>query len=418
MQETPRIAIIGGGAAGFFAAITAAEKNPAAEILIYESTRKPLAKVLISGGGRCNVTNHCFDPGELVKNYPRGHKELLGPFHHFQPRDTIAWFEKHGVRLKVESDNRVFPVTDSAGTIADCLTRTALSLGVKIKVGTAIRKIARVVSRSGNSEFEIELQDGQTERALWLLLATGGGTSGHRLAQSLGHTIVPPVPSLFTFKISDPRLKNLSGVAFDNIHLFLKSENGRAIEQSGSLLITHWGLSGPAVLKLSAWGARTLHESRYRAELTVNFLPGHTAASGYETLLGHKSEHPRKLIKNTREANLPARYWERILSFLAIPDTTRWADISARDLHALSLELTQAKFKIIGKGQFKEEFVTCGGVSLKEVDFRTMESKVCPGLYLAGEIIDIDGLTGGFNFQNAWTTAWIAGINLASKDRV
>lgn len=414
MPEIPRIAIVGGGAAGFFAAITAAEKNLAAEVVIYESTRKPLAKVLISGGGRCNVTNHCFDPRELVKNYPRGYKELLGPFHHFQPRDTIAWFEKHGVRLKVESDNRVFPVTDNAATIADCLTKTALSLGVIIKTGTVIKGITRAGSKPGNSRFDIELNNGQIERAYWLLLATGGGTSGHHLAQSLGHTIVPPVPSLFTFKISDPRLKNLTGVAFDAVQLFLKSEETRTMEQSGPLLITHWGLSGPAVLKLSAWGARTLHESQYQAELTINFLPHLTPASSYEILLDYKSRHPRKLVRNFQEASLPARYWERILSVLAIPENTRWADISARDLHSLSLELAQAKFKIIGKGPFKEEFVTCGGVSLKEVDFRTMESKVCPGLYLAGEIIDIDGLTGGFNFQNAWTTAWIAGTSLAS----
>ncbi len=405
------IGVIGGGAAGFFGALAAASSNPAARIDILEATRHPLQKVRISGGGRCNVTHHAFDPRDLVKGYPRGAKELLGPFTRFGPRETVEWFETHGVRLKTEDDGRMFPVTDESGTVVDCLLRAASDAGVRLRLGANVKTVS--VTAASSPRFEIELTDGSRSSYDRVLLATGGNPAGCRLAASLGHTIVPGVPSLFTFNVHDPRLAGLAGISFDKVALTLSDGHAKPLKETGPLLITHWGLSGPAVLKLSAWGARMLAECRYQASLGVNFIPDHKPALARQELLAWKAANTRKRITATRLFGISTRYWTRLVHHAGIADDMVWANLSSKALASLLAELTTARFAISGKGVFKEEFVTCGGVKLDEVDFRTMESKVAPGLYLAGEILDIDGITGGFNFQSAWTTGWIAGMSAA-----
>lgn len=409
-----RIAVAGGGAAGFFGAISAATRNPTAEIILLEATHQPLNKVRISGGGRCNVTYHCFDPLELAQGYPRGSKELLGPFSRFQPRDTMNWFEKQGVRLKTEEDRRVFPVTDQSSTVVDCLLNTARKLGVQIRLGARVKSIQQLVIEKNTPQFEIESHNGARERFDRVLLTTGNSPQGHRLAEALGHNIVPCVPSLFTFKISDSRLEGLTGISFEKVKLTLTDSEGNELEQTGPLLITHWGLSGPAVLKLSAWGARMLHQSHYQAELVVNLLPDFSSEEIYRKLVEYKEQNSRKQISTEPAFSIPSRYWSRIVPFVGIPEETTWANLTKEAMSSLLSELTCGCFAVSGKGIFKEEFVTCGGVNLKEVDFKNMQSKVSPGLYLAGEILDIDGITGGFNFQSAWTTGWIAGMSMVA----
>jgi len=403
-----RLGIIGGGAAGIFGAIAAATANHSAEVVVFEATDRPLDKVRISGGGRCNVTHHCFDPAELVGNYPRGHKELRGPFSRFQPRDTVAWFKAHGVELKVEPDGRMFPITDSSRTIIRCLLDTAAAVGADLRLNAGVKAVTR-----DSDGFSIEPHGGRTERFDRVLLATGSSPQGYRFAEALGHAIVPCVPSLFTFKVDDPRLAELAGVAFERIDLTLLGEGRQKLHQSGPMLITHWGLSGPAVLKLSAWGARLLHEHRYRATLKVNFLPDLTAAQIEGELKNCRSRHPKRHAVGECPFPLPKRYWTRIVQTAGATDETTWANLTKEALAGIITELSDASFAIGGKGIFKEEFVTCGGVSLKEVDFKTMQSRRCAGLYFAGELLDIDGVTGGFNFQNAWTTSWIAGGSMA-----
>jgi predicted Rossmann fold flavoprotein len=407
-----RIAVAGGGAAGFFGAISAATHNPSAEIVLLEATHQPLNKVRISGGGRCNVTYHCFDPLELAQGYPRGSKELLGPFSRFQPRDTMAWFESKGVRLKTEEDGRIFPVTDQSSTVVDCLLNTARNLGIQIRLGARVKNIQTVADAKNIPQFEIELHSGVRERFERVLLTTGNSPHGHRLAQALGHNIVPCVPSLFTFKITDSRLEGLAGISFEKVKLTLTDSEGSELEQTGPLLITHWGLSGPAVLKLSAWGARMLHKSHYQAGLVINLLPDYNAEQLYRMLLAYKEQNSKKRVSTEAVFSIPSRYWSRIVQFVGIAEETSWSNLTKEALTALVSELSGGRFAVSGKGIFKEEFVTCGGVDLKEVDFKTMQSKLSPGLYLAGEILDIDGITGGFNFQSAWTTGWIAGMSM------
>jgi len=370
--------------------------------------------VLISGGGRCNVTYHCFDPAELARNYPRGNKELLGPFNRFQPSDTVAWFEKQGVRLKVEQDGRMFPVTNQSSTVVDCLLNAARASGVQVRLGARVKSIQAAVAAKDAPQFEIELQDGVRQRYDRLLLATGSSPHGHRLAETLGHTIVPCVPSLFTFKVTDSRLDGLAGISFENVKLTLTDNDKNQLEQTGGLLITHWGLSGPAVLKLSAWGARMLQRSNYKAELLINLLPDYSADHLYRELLAYKEQNSRKRVQKEPVFPVPGRYWSRIVQFVGIAEETTWTNVSKGALTALVSELSGGRFADSGKGIFKEEFVTCGGVNLKEVDFKTMQSKLSPGLYFAGEVLDIDGITGGFNFQSAWTTGWIAGSSIVS----
>jgi hypothetical protein len=406
-----RIAIAGGGAAGFFGAISASARNPSAKIDLFEAGEQPLRKVKISGGGRCNVTQHCFDLLELVKGYPRGAKELLGPFTRFGPRETVEWFHKQGVWLKAEGDGRMFPVTDRSQTVVDCLVNAARAAGVQLRLGAKVKNVA--VASASAPQFEIELADGTRERYDRLLLATGGSPAGYRFAAALGHSIVPCVPSLFTFNVKDRRIEGLSGISFENVGIVLSDGHSKELKQTGPLLITHWGLSGPAVLKLSAWGARILENCKYHATLVINFLPEYKAERVRRELLAYKSKNGRKRVLGEKLFGLPARYWSRLVQAAGISEETAWTNVSNKALAALVAELTAARFEISGKGIFKEEFVTSGGVCLKEVDFKTMQSKLVPGLYFAGEILDLDGITGGFNFQSAWTTGWMAGESMA-----
>ncbi|WP_017324802.1 NAD(P)/FAD-dependent oxidoreductase [Synechococcus sp. PCC 7336] len=400
-----RAIAIGGGAAGFFGAIAAA--RPHTRVTLLEAGRQVLAKVRISGGGRCNVTHACFDPARLVKHYPRGHKALLGPLNQFQPRDTVAWFQQRGVQLKTEADGRMFPVTDDSGTIVDCLVQSARRAGVEMRTGSPVVKVAR--RGTDTPLFDVHLQSGEVLECDRLLLATGSSPQGHRIARSLGHRIVPPVPSLFTFNIRDDRLQGLAGVSVPEVNLKLQMANKTKLEQSGPLLVTHWGVSGPAVLKLSAWGARALHDSHYRAQLSIHWLPQWNGEEVRQQLRALKLEAAKRAIASRPCFGLPKRLWQAIAIAAGIPADRRWADLSNKMLNRLAQALTQSQFEIRGKSNFKEEFVTCGGVELDRVDFKTMESRCCAGLYFAGEVLDIDGVTGGFNFQSAWTTSWIAG---------
>lgn len=408
-----RVVIVGGGAAGFFAAITCAEKLGAAgEVTLVEATAHPLAKVRVSGGGRCNVTHACFEPRELVKRYPRGGRELLGAFHRWQPRDTVEWFAARGVALKTEADGRMFPVTDDSATIADCLLRAAEAAGVRLVMPVGLRKAERVGREGGAPDFWLTFTDDTTLRCDRLLLATGGNKSsaGLTVAQALGHSIVPPVPSLFTFHIDDKRLIGLSGVSLENAGAAVR---GTKLRETGPLLITHWGLSGPAILKLSAWGARDLAAVNYEFPLVVNFAEPHTRDSLLRELTAVREKNPRKQITTWSPLAMPQRLWERLVTSAGIAATAPWAQVGNAALATLCTQLTAAEFQVVGKSTFKEEFVTCGGVSLAEVDFKTMESRLCPGLHFAGELLDIDGVTGGFNFQAAWTTGWLAGQAMA-----
>jgi predicted Rossmann fold flavoprotein len=398
-----KIVVIGGGAAGFFGAICCAEKNSRAQVKLVEAGRQPLSKVLVSGGGRCNVTHACFEPSLLVQNYPRGGKALRGAFSQFQARHTVEWFTERGVKLKTEADGRMFPITDDSRTIATCLLDQVAELGIKLRVQSPVKAIEKQ-----DQTFKIELRSGEILSADRVLLATGSSPHGHQFANDLGHTIVPPVPSLFTFNVKDDRLQELAGISVDPVRLRLQVGKAK-FEQTGPLLVTHWGLSGPAVLKLSAWAARELHDDRYDATLTINWLPQRNSEKLRQELIAVRSQIPQRTITANCPVMLPRRLWERLIQVVGITPEMRWAELSNKALNQLIQELTQGQYSITGKGVFKEEFVTCGGVNLKEVNFKTMESRCCPGLYFAGEILDIDGVTGGFNFQSAWTTGWIAG---------
>lgn len=409
MPEKTRVVVVGGGAAGFFAAIACAEKlGSAGTVTLYEATAHPLAKVRVSGGGRCNVTHACFEPRELAKRYPRGGRELLGAFHRWQPRDTVEWFSAHGVETKTEADGRMFPETDDSATIVDCLMKAAAEAGVTVVTSVGVRKVEQLGREGGAPDFWVTLTDGTTARCDRLLLATGGNKSsaGLAIAAALGHTIEPPVPSLFTFHIDDARLIGLSGVSIENVTVTVP---GTKLKEGGPLLITHWGLSGPAILKLSAWGARELAACHYEFQLGVNFTPAHTRDSLLREFAAVRTAHAKKQLGTWNPLGLPARFWERMLATAGIVPATQWAGVSAAALGALATLLTGAEFTVVGKSMNKEEFVTCGGVRLREVEFKTMESKLCPGLHFAGEVLDIDGITGGFNFQSAWTTGWLAG---------
>lgn len=400
------IAIIGGGAAGFFAAITAGAANSQASIQLFEKTNALLAKVKISGGGRCNVTHACFDPAILASNYPRGHKALLGVFHRFQPKDTIQWFETHGVELKTEEDGRMFPVTDSSETIIQCLMQAAEQARVQIKKQSPIESI----EKQPGGEFILSFKDGSNFVCNRLLLATGSNKDGYEFARQLGHSIIPPVPSLFTFNIPSFALQELAGISAEEV--LLKIDGGQR-QQNGPLLITHWGFSGPAALKLSAWEARYLHGLDYKANLLINWVPQYSKQA-LLTLLLEIKQKSKTLIVNENPFRFAKQLWKKLLDRAAIDSEKRFADIPNKLLISLAEKLQADKYEINGKTTYKQEFVTCGGVALDEINFKTMESRVCPGLYFAGEILDIDGVTGGFNFQNAWSTGWIAGNSMIS----
>ncbi len=406
MNPSLTVAVIGGGAAGFFAAITAAQTNPQAKVLLLEKSNALLAKVRISGGGRCNVTHACYDPKLLVKNYPRGEKALLGPFHRFQPTDTIRWFESRGVALKTEDDGRIFPVSDLSQSIIDCLLHEAKQGQVDIRLQHGLKKIHRK-----DPGFSLELSTGQQIDCNALILASGGNKDGFELAKTLGHTIIPPVPSLFTFNIPQFSLSDLAGVSVENAQVKIADTS---LAHSGPLLITHWGFSGPAVLKTSAWGARYLHDVHYETSIAINWLPDYSSDDLLAKLIACKQNYPQRMIASLHEFPLAKQLWKQLVESAGIDSQKKLCDISHKQLSLLSAKLQGDKYTMQGKTTHKQEFVTCGGVSLDEVNFKTMESKICPGLYFAGEILDIDGITGGFNFQNAWTTGWLAGQNAAS----
>lgn len=389
--------MIGGGAAGVFAAIRCKERSPCSTVILLEKTNQLLSKVRISGGGRCNVTHACFDPVRLVQNYPRGSRELIGPFHSFQPKEVVAWFEERGVKLKTEGDGRMFPITDSSETIIACLLKAAAQAGVDIRKQQHIQSVQK-----SEGKFLIEVKESETIAADSLLLATGSSAWGHDLAKQFGHTIVGPVPSLFTFNVPTSPLLDLSGISVPQVALELKKIG---LKQQGPLLLTHWGFSGPAVLKLSAWAARELYELNYQETLLINWTGSENHEILYRTLLQHKHQHPAQLLPQL----LPSNLFARLLFALHIDPATPAAKISNRTLFHLAAKLHSDPYSIEGKTTYKQEFVTAGGVNLKEISFKTMESRIAPRLYFSGEILNIDGVTGGFNFQNAWTTGWLAG---------
>jgi predicted Rossmann fold flavoprotein len=405
MSSSPHphnLIVIGGGAAGLFGAISAAQAG-LQNILILERGPEILTKVRISGGGRCNVTHDCYDPRELVANYPRGVKSLIGAFHRFQPADTITWFEEQGVELKVESDGRIFPTTDNSETIINALTSAARENGVTWHTRCGVEKVRMV-----DGIFQLKTTEGTTYLTKSLLVATGGIRSKHARipAEDLGHKLSPPVPSLFTFKIEDYRLHGLPGVSVPNASL-----RAGKIETQGPLLITHWGLSGPATLKASAWGARELSEIDYHFDLEVNWTGSETPDSLQRKFAEQRREHgKRKVEKRSIIEGITRRLWQRLTEAARITEATTWANLTREQSERLAHELAAAKFKVTGKSLNKEEFVTCGGVSLDDLNLKTMESKSVPNLYFAGEVLDVDGVTGGFNFQSAWTTGHLAGL--------
>ena len=401
MSQNFDIIIVGGGAGGFFTAINIAEKNPKLKIAILERGKEVLTKVRISGGGRCNVTHACFEPNELVKFYPRGEKELRGPFHQFCSGDTIEWFEKHGVELKIEDDGRMFPVSNSSQTIIDCFTTATKKLGIQVLTGQSVQSIYKSETSDGNF-WKIETQNEQyiCEK---LVLATGSNPKMWEMIQDFGHTIVSPVPSLFTFNIKDSRIKELPGVS---AQVSVKVKDTK-LTSTGPLLVTHWGMSGPAILKLSSWGARILFEKNYQFTIFVNWL-NDIDSENVETILKElKQEHSKKTVSKKSPFDFPNRLWESLVLASGISEETKWADLSKMQLQNLSNQLTNGQFQVNGKSTFKEEFVTAGGIDLKEINFKTMESKIHQNLYFAGEIVNIDAITGGFNFQNAWTSGFI-----------
>lgn len=435
LPQTIDLAVIGGGAAGFFAAVTCAEslaqkKVPPRRIVILDKATCPLGKVLVSGGGRCNLTHACFDTEQLTQNYPRGGAALRGAFSRFQPRDTIAWFEGRGVALKIEPDGRVFPVTDAAQTVVDCLLEAATAAGVEFRWRTGVTAIQKtgnplspfLLRMQGAKHDEGKVPGSEVTYARCVLLATGGEASSLKLAAGLGQPIIPPVPSLFTFTVPDTRLEGLAGISLPTVSLCLLGEEGNrlkqpGLEQQGPVLITHWGLSGPAVLRLSAWGARWLHEHNYRAALEVNWLGDQGYEQALDFLQAYKrypGNTPQKAVAGDPFNLLPLRLWKRLAQAAGVGEEQNWGDLSKSTLRSLAEELSRGQYRISGREPFKEEFVTCGGVSLDEVDFKTMESKLTRRLYFAGEVLDVDGLTGGFNLQNAWTTGWLAGTAITA----
>ena len=409
-MNSERIVIVGGGAAGFFAAIACWESRRGAEILLLEKTSQFLSKVKISGGGRCNVTHADFDAREFSRRFPRGERALISAFGKFQASDTVAWFESRSVKLKAEPDGRMFPTTDSSQTIIDCLLGEARKAGIKLETNCGVE---RAIKKSGGG-FELELSNGEKLTCDKLLLAIGGCRTPAlgQLAVSLGHTLEPPVPSLFTFHIEIPWLRELAGVSVETSEV---SVHGTKLRERGALLLTHWGLSGPAILRLSAWGAREMHERNYNFPLQINWLPHLTDEKLAVEFQARRKSQPAKLIVNFPIAPLPSRLWEQLVLAPGIARDTRWAALSGAAQHVLNQKLLRSEFPVTGKSLNKDEFVTCGGVRLNEINFKTMESKICSGLFFAGEVLDIDGITGGFNFQAAWTTGWIAGRALATS---
>jgi hypothetical protein len=387
------VLILGGGAAGFFTAINTAKNNPDLKIIILERGSEVLTKVKVSGGGRCNVTHAIFTPQELIAYYPRGGKELLGPFHTFMTGDTMEWFENHGVSLKIEEDGRVFPVSNSSQTIIDCFKNLAKKYHIQIATNHAVQdfKMTEYGWQVNTSKGDFFSKN--------LVVTSGSNPKIWNILSKMGHTIIPAVPSLFTFAIKDTLLENLQGVTA-SVQLDIPQTT---LQTSGDLLITHQGISGPAVLKLSAWGASILNEKKYQFEVVINWLPDFSKETISETLKLYRIQFSKQQITTYSKFNLSKRLWKKLVLQATIAPTTKWADITNKNIALLTKILTSTSLQVTGKNTFKEEFVTAGGVALNEINFKRFESKLFPTLFMAGEVLNIDALTGGFNFQNAWT---------------
>lgn len=403
-MKKKKIGVIGGGAAGFFFAINVLENRNDIAVDILEKSPKLLEKVRISGGGRCNVTHACFDPKILVKNYPRGEKELISPFYQFQPKQLIEWFENRGVKIKTEADGRMFPTTDDSFTIVDCLYQSAKNAGASIQTLCGVDEIQK-----HQDSWSVKTNTGKTLEYDALFIATGSAARMWDILSTLGHSIVPPVPSLFTFKIKDSRIADLMGVSVPAAEVSIPTLK---LKERGAVLITHWGLSGPAILRLSAWGARELASVNHQGNLIVNWTGYFTKSTVLEELKNEKIQHPKKLVISSKAFDIPTRLWISLCRYSEIDETQIFADVTHKKLDRLAESLTQSSFQILGKSTNKDEFVTAGGVNLKDVDMKTMQSKFHKNLFFGGEVLNIDAITGGFNFQAAWTTSWIAANQL------
>ena len=410
-MESIDLLVIGGGAAGFFGAITAAEAHPGLRIVILERGSQPLTKVRVSGGGRCNVTHSCFEPRPLSTRYPRGERALLSAFSKFQPSDTVAWFNAKGVTLKTEADGRMFPITDSSDTIVNCLMKAADEAGVELRTRCGLEELAQ----NAAGKWIATLSDRQQISATHVLVATGGCRSGNLPAvlEAIGHKIEPPVPSLFTFHVNVPWVQELAGLS---VPLAEAAVPGTRLKEKGPLLFTHWGVSGPCVLRLSAWGARELAVLDYEFPLTVKWAPDANPESVAQAFQKAREMHPGKTVTNLPLLGIPARLWSALAACAGVGPDERWAQMRKAESTALSDQILRTEIPVTGKSLHKDEFVTCGGVSIKEVDFRTLESRLKKGLHFAGEVLDVDGITGGFNFQAAWTTGWLAGKAIAAAE--
>jgi len=403
------LVVIGAGAGGCFGAIRLAELCSGAKICILEAARKPLSKVEISGGGRCNVTHACFDPEELVTYYPRGYKELLGPFYHFQPQDMIDWLKERGVKVKREEDGRMFPVTDSSATIINCFLSLMSKYDIQLRTSTRAIKWQQ---DPGDGKWLIELMNGERIKSSFLLIASGSDNRTWEVLKETGHRLVSPVPSLFTFNIKDKNLTTLPGLSKSKVIVSIPAYK---IEASGPLLITHWGLSGPAILKLSAWGARELYQCNYVFDLVVNWSGEDDVEETNNWVRSLAKSFGKKQVNNIAVENIPSRLWKYLCTRASIPDAMTCAEMSNKNMDQLVTVLGKDIYRVTGKSTFKDEFVTAGGIDLRDVDLRRFESKIIPGLFLVGEILNIDALTGGFNFQAAWTGGAIAAEAIADR---
>ena len=404
-----RLIIIGGGAAGFFCAINAAQFNPALEVIVIEKTNKLLSKVRISGGGRCNVTHHCFSIADMIKKYPRGNQFLKKAFHHFFTTDTIAWFEKRGVALKAEADGRMFPASNTSETIIQCLMHEVNKHGIQILLNRDVQQINKI-----DNSFFITIKDSHTIQADAVCVACGGFAKALQFnwLTQMGHTIEAPVPSLFTFNMPGNAITQLMGITVEQAQVKIIGTN---LQQQGPLLITHWGMSGPAILKLSAWGARLLAEKNWQFSIAINWLPMYNELTLKTQLQQVRFEQAAQKIWNKNPFGIPTRLWQYLLQQSDINDSIRWADLPAKAQNKLIKNICSQPFDVKGKTTFKEEFVTAGGIDLQEVDYNTMQSKLIPNIYFAGEVLNIDGVTGGFNFQSAWTTGYLAAKAIATN---
>ena len=407
LMNKKQLVVIGGGAAGFFCAVNAARMNPELEVTIVEKTNKLLSKVKVSGGGRCNVTHACFSIADMIKKYPRGSAFLKKAFHHFFTTDTIEWFAERGVELKTEADGRMFPVTNTSQTIIDCLMKEANKYGVKILMNTEVKSLEHI-----ENIFSLNLSGQRNMKADFISITSGGypKTVQFEWLKNSGHSIEEPVPSLFTFNMPGNSITALMGVTVENAQVKIM---GTKLLEQGPLLITHWGMSGPAILKLSAWGARELQTKNYAYTILVNWIPGFNENTLRDKLQQLRFDLAPQKISNRNPFSLPGRLWEYLLQQSGIAAELRWADLPAKEQNKLIRNLCAGEFDVKGKTTFKEEFVTAGGIQLNEIDHNTLQSKKMPGLFFAGEVINVDGVTGGFNFQNAWTTGWIAAKAIA-----